>query len=493
VSVGAQLKSSALWTYLQGWAGTAIHFAVGIVLARLLEPSDFGVFLAVSAFTAVLIRQVQFGLPEALLQARELDRDQWSVAFWTMQGLAVLLVAVLWVLAGPLQTWYGDPRYADLMRWMGVTFLITPFSAVNGTLLRRRMQFKTLAKISVTVALFGAAVSVACALGGMGAYSFVASGIAGATLTALLMARHAPWRPSLRLRARGLAGLWQYGWRMHLKQSLNLLADKIDNMLVGRLVGIADLGLYNRAFSLARMPVSEVLGKLYQVLFSGLSRVQHDLDHARVLHQKVVCAMGSAIYPLLLVLVLVPEGLIYQVYGEKWLAAAEPLRIMALGGFATVVSATLGALSDSQGLVGREIPVQLANVLMTTAAVLIGAHWGLTGVAVGIAAKAYVLLWLMQRMLARSHVGLEWRAILEAIRPVAVAALLAAGAGLAVGGSLEGAPATSLRYLLTVGGVSTGVYAIAWWALGLALRGSVPLQANVSMVRSLVARMAGVR
>lgn len=155
------------------------------------------------------------------------------------------------------------------------------------------------------------------------------------------------------------------------------------------------------------MPVTELLAKLYQVLFSGFARVQEDVEHPKLLNQKIMCAMTSLIYPLLLILIFIADGVIYQVYGQKWLLAANALQVMAVGSFSLVISITLGALSHAQGLVGREIPIQAANVVLTIAAVVIGARWGLVWVASGIALKSYLIFVMPARMMAWSHLALN--------------------------------------------------------------------------------------
>lgn len=488
-SIGDQIKSGALWTYLQGGVGTVIQFGTGIVLARLLNPDQFGVFLAVSAYTAILVQQVQFGMPAALLQAKELRDEQWNAAFWLMMAIGVVLAVVAFAGARWMGEFYGDRRYADLMRWMAVLFVVTPFSSINGTMLRREMRYKTLAKISISGAMGVVVVSVGCALAGMGAYTFVISGLFGAILAAVLMARCAPWRPSVPRSFRGMGRLWRYGWRMHVNNSLNLTASRVDNMMVGRLVGVYELGIYNRAFASSRMPVNQILSRLYTLFFSGFSRVQDDVAHSKRLNKKILCAMTSAIFPMLLILVFTAHGFLYVLYGEKWLSASTPMAIMAIGSFALVVSATLGALSDAQGLVGREIPIQAANVVMTVAAVWLGARWGLSGIAVGIAVKSYVILFLLQRMLGRSHLEMGWWAIMEAVQPALIATSVAAVAALALRLALyKQVSLIGPIYVCSMAATITVVYAAAWLLQVRLMEKNEPLQSSAALIGRVLSR-----
>jgi len=106
------MRVGAVWAYLQTGLSTVFQFGSGIVLARLLDPDDFGVFAAVTAFTAILLQQVAFGLSSTLLQSKSLEDHQWNSAFWFMEAAAVVATAVVFAGADWLQAFYNDPRYA---------------------------------------------------------------------------------------------------------------------------------------------------------------------------------------------------------------------------------------------------------------------------------------------------------------------------------------------------------------------------------------------
>ncbi|MDH3380732.1 MAG: lipopolysaccharide biosynthesis protein, partial [Gammaproteobacteria bacterium] len=430
--IGARLKSGALWTYFQGWIGAVVRFATGIALARILDPADFGVFFAVSAYTAIVLMQVQFGIPEALLQAKQIQTLQWDTAFWFMQGISVLAAGILFLLAGALEVVYDDPRYAEIMRWMCLTLLIVPITSVNGTILRRQMRYKALAVVSIMGTFLTLIVSLSAAFLGAGAFTFVISGILGAVVSSLALIYYTKWTPIFRMSWASLKPLFAYGWRIHINNSLTLAAHRVDNMLIGRLSSMHELGIYNRAFSLSRLPIDEFLGRLYQVIFSGLSRIQDDIVFSIAMYQKVVCALASTIYPTLLVLIFVAGDFVPLVYGEKWTPAVTPLQIMAVGGFATVISTTLGSLVDAQGLTGRDIPIQSAYLCLTVVAVIVGVNWGLVGIAVGISLNQYLVLVLITNLLRRSHLKLRGGEILAAVWVPAVATVVGACVGMAV-------------------------------------------------------------
>ena len=370
------------------------------------------------------------------------------------------------VLSGWLQGFYDDDRFTIIMWLMAATLMITPLSAIFDTRLRRDMDYKTVSRIQIVIGLLSVTVSIILALMGFGPFSFVIAGIISGIVFVILLARRTSWRPAWSVDYRGLGSILSYSWKLHLNNSLNMGANKVDNMLVGNLVGISALGIYNRALSSAQMPVAEISGRLYNLFFSSLSRIQDDMEHTIQMYKKVLCAMTNAVFPFLLVFIFAAEGFINVLYGEKWLLAAKPLQILALGSMPRVISITMGALADAQNLVSRETPIQVFNLVFTVAAVWIGSNWGLTGIAIGVAVKSIPLLLMLQFMMSHSHVNLRWGILMEGTNPAIVASIVASVVALIIIKLLEQTlEPTGIRYLgiLTSGiFLSYGVTLIAY-------------------------------
>jgi O-antigen/teichoic acid export membrane protein len=485
--LGQKMRTGALWIYLQGGLSSVIQFMAGIALARIMDPSDFGVFYAATAYTSLLLLQTQFGVPSSLIRAKELTDVQWNGAFWFMQGVAVLCVLVIVVFSGLLQNFYDDSRFAVIMMLLSITILLSPISSILGTRLRRNLDYKDVSKIQIIVGLIGIVVSISCALMGLGPYSLVIAGIASGLLSAVLLVRATSWHPGLPGNFEGLKSILSYGWRLHLNNSLNMGANKVDNMLVGSLSGVHSLGIYNRALSSARMPVTEITGRLYQLFFSGLSRIQDDMNHTILMYQKILCAMTNAVFPFLLAFFFLADGFIYTLYGEKWLAASEILKILALGSMPRVISITMGALADAQNLVSKETPIQLSNLVLTILAVVVGSYWGLTGIAIGISLKMAFQMFLMQRMLSRSHLGIRWRLVLEGTGPAIIGALVSSASTfaltLSIGTQLE---STSIVYILFVGSFLFLSYGITLFAHSKLSPDNQALAASITMFKDML-------
>ncbi len=435
--LGQRLRAGALWSYAQTAGMTLVQFAGGVVLARLLEPSDFGLFMAATAYTAVLGSQVRFGLPQAIVQRVDSDENTLYGAFWTMAAVG-LMALLLVVVASPLLTRiYGDPKVATVAMVMTATFLLIPYESVTSAILVRRMDFRSTTIVKIASALVGLGVSITCAIAGLGVISLVAGGLAGAITSVVVLFTRLRWWPRT-LDLHGVRKLIPYAWSVNKINLLEIGSERMDNALLGALSGSYWLGIYGRAYGLARMPVDNFALSLRPVLLSGLSNIQGDLKESARVYLKALTLVTLAVFPVITCLVLVAPEFIGFVYGAKWLPAATPCRVMALGAYATTVTITLRGLSGAQNLVAKEVRVHLIRLVLTGIVVATLASFGITWVALGIAARELVVAGLMGRMVAASRVPLCSHDLLYALAPGTGLCLFGGGAAAATSWLLAG-------------------------------------------------------
>jgi len=492
-SLGSKLKKGIAWKYIQTMFGMVFRFGTGIVLARLLAPSDFGLFASVTAITSLLMLQVNFGWASAILRARKIDNRLLSSIFWCMQSVAVLLMIIITASAFWLGRFYNDERFAMVMILVCLQFFIMPFNNINGSLLRWKMRYDLISRISMVVTVISSVIGICLAYIGYGVYSLVATGIFSSILLTGIMAWYAPWRPSFTFSADVIRPHFDFTWRLHLNNSLNLLSDRIDNMMIGKLTNMRELGIYVKAFSLGRMPVSLLGSNLYQMFFTALSQVRDNRSDSIVLFQKMLACLTWAIYLPLVILFLAGEGFVFHLYGEKWLGAVLPMQIMIFGSFPKVISMTCGAFCDSQNLVKKETKVQCMNVILTIAAVFIGSRWGLEGLAAGIAVKAYLMLLMMKAILSRG-IDLTWWHLWKPVWPSLCAAFAGVGAALIIiWGFGPSYSSTNLVHMLSVTCAATLGYAFVWLFLAFKLKGHPELQTLLESGINIAKRLSDKR
>ncbi len=397
MDIGEQFRKGAFWIYLQSWISTVFTFAAGMIMARLLTPADFGIFAVVTAITSLLGKQVRFGLPEALMRTESTDRESVDAAFWLMLGMAGVCAFVVIISADAITEFYHDSRAYWLYVGTGLLLLLQPPSIVAQNILRRDMRQDIVERIILVANLATLPVSLYAAYAGAGPYALLAGNMIGTMVQLLLSMIYARWFPRLAFAASAARRILSYGWRMHILTSLALASNKVDAMILGRIAGTSILGLYNRAANTARLPEDELLQRLYTLILPAFFRLSGESNRTTLAVQKLITPVTTTIYLFLAMIAVSPEPFLHLLYGSQWVSAAPALTILTIAVAISTLKGISSMIAGAQGHVGRQIPVELFNLVITVVFVLSGAMlWGLLGVAWSMVLRnaMVLLLWL---------------------------------------------------------------------------------------------------
>lgn len=376
-----------------------LQFASVVALARLLTPHDYGLIAIVVVIIGVGEIFRDFGLSSAAVRAPELTRDQSTNLFWINTGIGLVLGAGLFALAAPLAAAYGQQDVLEVARAMASIFVLNGLTTQFRTLLVRSLRFRWLATVDVLAAAIALAVAIAAALLGWGYWSLVAQQItqalvllAGATIGARVL-------PGLPRRDVSVRSFLRFGGNLVLSQVVNYATNNVDTAVVGFVHGATSLGLYNRAHQLVVTPLSQVQAPVTSVAIPVLSRIQDDQARFSAYLVRGQLALG---YPISLGLGLVAvaaEPITELLLGEQWLAAVPLLQLFAIACMARNLAFVGYWVYVVRGLSGSLFRYSLVTGTIRVACVVVGAHWGVVGVAAGLAVAPWLawpisLLWL---------------------------------------------------------------------------------------------------
>ena len=361
-----------------------------VVLARLLGPTDFGLVAAIAPIVAFMGLFQNLGLQQAIVQRKEIDRALLNQAFWVSGAVGLLATAIVVALAPTAAAFYGDARIAGLMRLVSVSLLLGSLCTVPMALLARRLRFAVLALYEFLVALTAFVAAAAGALAGLGPYALVTSTIVAAGLGLALVWGMAPFRPGAPPR-RVDGALMKFGANLTGFNLVNFFARNADNVLIGRYVGLAALGLYDRAYKLMLFPVQNINYPLTRMMVPLLSRIQDDKARLRAVFCQVNWALALAIMPGIATLAMCAEETIGVLFGPEWAGVAPIFAWLAVASFMQPVTNNNGWIFISQGRTDVMFRLGVCTSLVTVTAFAIGLPWGAEGVAASYAVSAYVL------------------------------------------------------------------------------------------------------
>jgi PST family polysaccharide transporter len=385
--------------------GQITNFAIRIgymaIMARLLDPSDFGLVAMVTAITGILDLLTSAGLSSATIQKDAITNAQLSTLFWINMLIGTILALLCLAGAPVLVRLYDEPRLFWMTVAMSAAFLFNAAGVQHVALVHRQLRHVAFAGVETLSQLVSVVTGIAMAIAGFGHWSLVAATIVGpAVMTASVWTLTA-WIPEMPRRNTELRSLLGFGGTTTLWGLTVYVTYNLDKFLVGRVWGAVALGVYGRAYQLINIPTTSLSAAVGWVAFSALSRLQNDHERLRSYFLKGYALVISMTVPSTVFCAFFANDVVRVVLGQKWEAAAAILRLLTPA--VVVLGLTNPAiwLLHSIGLQGRALRVSLVNAPLVIVAYIVGLSYGPTGVA--LAFSVTMTLWLVPHVLWSLH------------------------------------------------------------------------------------------
>jgi len=383
VGLRKQALSGAKWISGATAITASLQFIQIALLARLLIPEDFGLM----ALTMIVIGFAQayadMGVSSAIVHRQDATGQQLSSLFWlnVLVGFGVFIVML--AVAPLLADIFDEPRLAGLIALAAAVFLIAPAGQQFSMLIQKALRFDVLAVIDVSSTAVGFATSVVLAFNDQGVYSLVWGQLANAATRSLMLLRLGirDWRPALRFRGGDLAGYLRFGAFQMGEKTINFLGANLDKILIGSLVGVHGLGIYNVAYQLVMKPMQLFNPIITRVAFPLFAMVQTDDARLRAGYLDAIRVIALVLFPVYVWMILLAEPLTLLVLGQGWSSAVTTVQILGVLAMFYSLGNPLGSLLLAKGRVEIGFYLNIWRVALFATAIWMGVRWGVEGVA----------------------------------------------------------------------------------------------------------------
>lgn len=427
-----------------------------MVLARLLDPKDFGLVAMVTAVSGVFALFKDAGLSMATVQRATITREQSSTLFWVNILVGAILASLLIAMAPFISAFYHEERLFWVAVVLASDFLFAAAAAQHSALLQRQMRFVALAKIEIIALVVGSAVGVGMALSGFGYWALVCMAVVQPAVSVICLWQATRWIPGRPRRDVEIRSMIRFGGTITLNGLIVYVAYNLEKVLLGRFWGAEALGLYGRAYQLINIPTDNLNSSIGGVAFSALSRVQDDTNRLKRYFLKVYSLLLALTLPITIACAVFAEDLIAVVLGPKWNDTVVIFRLLSPTILVFALINPMAWLLFSLGLVGRSLKIAFVIAPLVIAAYLIGLPYGPTGVA--FAYSAVMVLWVIPHISWCIHgTVISFRDILQAVSRPFVSGIVAATLAVGVQSYFSQLLPPFLRLVLS-GSVMLGVY-----------------------------------
>ncbi len=320
------------WSFIDNLSSSGITFLVGLVLARLLTPSEYGIMAILTIFIAVSNSIVDSGFSNALIRKTDARRVDYNTVFLFNLLVSGLLYVVLFLAAPAISRFFKEPLLVEVMRVIGWVLVINALAIIPRTLFVKEVNFKTQTKVSLIASISSGVIGIGMALAGLGVWSLVGQQLSRQLLNTLFLWIYCTWRPAWEFSMQSFKELFGFGSKILLSGLLNTIFNEIYSLVIGRCYTSAQLGQYTRANQFNQIFSSNLTTVIQRVSYPVLSSIQDESERLREAYRKVIKSTMLISFACMLGLAAVAKPLIVLLIGEKWLPAVGFLQIICFSG-----------------------------------------------------------------------------------------------------------------------------------------------------------------
>lgn len=318
------------WSAADALLGQGVTFIVGLVLARLLSPDEYGLIGICLIFTTVLNGIVDSGFSNALIRKKEVTDEDYNTMFTTNMAISIVLYVLLFISAPLVSNFFHRIELTALVRVTGLILFLNALSITQVTILTKNIDFKTKTKASLVSAIISGVIGIAMAFMGCGVWSLVAQQLFKQLLYTLCLWVLNKWWPKFTFYKDSFSYMWGFGWKLLASGILNNVWNQLYQVVIGRCYTSSTLGHYTRANEYASIFSSNLTSIVQRVSYPVLAEIQDDKERMVLGYRKVIKVTMFVTAVCMISLGAVSEPLIYTLIGTKWYEAATYLPLICL-------------------------------------------------------------------------------------------------------------------------------------------------------------------
>lgn len=371
------------WSAADAFLGQGITFIVGIVLARLLSPAEYGLIGIVLIFTTVLTGVVDSGFSTALIRKKDTSDDDYNTMFITNMVISLLMTGLLCFCAPTISDFFNNEELTPLIRVMSLILVIQAMSIIQVTILTKRIDFKTKTKASFISAVCSGFIGICMAFNGYGVWSLVGQKLSNMMIYTLCLWKLNKWYPTFHFNMQSFHYMWGFGWKMTLSGLINNIWNQLYPVVVGKCYSPATLGQYSQSRDYSNLFSANFTLIIQRVTYPALSELQDDKEKMVAAYRKVIKVSMFVTAICMISLGAVAEPFIYTLIGEKWNLAASFLPLICLSMSLYPLHAINLNMLQIQGrsdiFLILEIIKKIINIVPLCLGIFVSIYWMLIG------------------------------------------------------------------------------------------------------------------
>ena len=326
--IKSKAKSGMLWSFMIQGGTQVINFVVTIILSRLLMPEQFGLIGIISIFIGIGKSLTDAGFSSSLIRSKNIDNEDYSTIFIINLFSSISLYLVTFLISPYIADFFNQPELEDLIKMMGLIFIINASTLVQSTKLNKSLMIKEQFRLQTLSLIISSVIAIYMALNNFGVWSLVVKDLSYSFLASIQLWFYSKWIPSFKINRSKLKSHFNFGYKLLLADILSKIFNNSYNIIIGKFVSTYQLGLFTRAKSMQELPNNIIFNSINRVLYPLLAEVNDNDIKLKNVYRQIMSIVAIVTIPILIFLSIVAKPLFIFLLTEKWNGAIPYFQIL---------------------------------------------------------------------------------------------------------------------------------------------------------------------
>ncbi len=383
MSLKEKTVSGLFWSFIDQFAKLGITFLIGIILARLLSPREFGLIGMISVFIAISQTFIDSGFTNALIRKKDCTQTDFSTVFFFNLITGIVFYIILFVSARSVAQFFNEPELKSILQVVGLALLIDSLTMIQRTILTKRIDFKLQARISVISSLGSGILGLIMAFAGFGVWSLVVKHLSNQVLNSAFLWLWNRWKPIFVFSKKSFSELFGFGSKLLISGLIDTVYHNIYDLIIGKFFSAQELGFYARARGFKDLPSKNLNNIIARVSYPVLTSIQDDIPRLKSNYQKLIRSIMFITFILMLGMAAVAEPMIIALIGEKWRQSIIYLQMLCFVGMFYPLHALNLNMLQVQGRSDLFLKLEIIKKTLAVPVIIIGIYWGIKAMIAG--------------------------------------------------------------------------------------------------------------
>lgn len=382
--------SGLFWSFSETGINQVVNFIIGIILARLLSPKEFGLIGMITIFIAISQSFIDSGFSQALIRKTDCHQKDYTTVFYFNLLVGVLFYLILFVSASAISRFYNEPILGDLIKILGIGLILNAFAIVQRTILVKNIDFKLQAKITLYSSVLSGIIGIILAVKGFGVWSLAIRTILNQLFNSLFLWIDNRWLPTLEFSIQSFKEMFSFGSKLLASGLIYTVYRNIYYLIIGKFFSATVLGYYNQAERFSALPSQNINSAVERVTYPILSRLQNDPANLKSAYKKLIKTIMLINFSVMLGMAAIAQPMILVLIGERWLSSVPYLQLLCIV-FMTLPLHSLNLnILKVKGRADLFLRLEIIKIVFGIPVVLIGIFIGIKTMIVGMIFNSFL-------------------------------------------------------------------------------------------------------